>query len=162
MSWQIHPPTGVLVGFVQNCMSAVQRAKMAAVQGHGTCTWRNRGKQANNDQAGQTGCETETGQDIPCNYDWSLTEDDVIGRTNYNTEDKFCACEYGYVTSSSNGEESNCNNMMCNGYGRIKYPGDFRDALMFEGRKLQYREVAGQDLDGWVKAGTLAPVDSEY
>jgi len=128
----------------------------------GTCTWRNRGKQANNDQAGQTGCETETGQDIPCNYDWSLTEDDVIGRTNYNTEDKFCACEYGYATSSSNGEETNCNNMMCNGYGRIKYPGDFRDALMFEGRKLQYREVAGQDLDGWVKAGTMAPVDSEY
>merc|ERR1712093_97655 len=82
-------------------------------EGEGSCTWRNRGAGKNADS--DTSCETETGQDIPCDYTGSLHKEDPDFPSN-GEGSKFCACEYGFF--GKHGNDKQCNKKSCPGFGR--------------------------------------------
>jgi len=107
-------------------------------EGEGSCTWRNRGAGKNADS--DTSCETETGQDIPCDYTGSLHQEDPDFPTN-GEGSKFCACEYGFF--GKNGNDKQCNKKTCPGFGRIRYPGNELMALQFENQPIKYTKGNG-------------------
>merc|ERR1719163_1530274 len=115
----------------------------------GSCTWRNRGV-APAGGAVAANCETETGQEIACNYDDAYpaspaysdvyakvhTGDSAPARGTFRSSDVFCACEYGrFGLQDPNAGciDCACNLYMCPGYGRIMYPGNDQPALKING-----------------------------
>jgi len=95
----------------------------------GSCTWRNRG--AGKSASTATDCETETGKDIPCDYAGS---DPLAMAGVKDNSAQFCACEYGFF--GSKGGDSDCKLKTCPGYGRIRYPKNQQQALMFYNKVL--------------------------
>jgi len=112
------------------------------VEGEGSCTWRNRGQGKNDDS--DTSCETETGQDIPCDYSGSQVTN-LKGFAVNGDSSKFCACEYGFfgADDSQNTDDKKCNKKSCPGFGRIRYPGNDVQALQFERQKIAYTKDDG-------------------
>jgi hypothetical protein len=107
-------------------------------EGEGSCTWRNRGAGKTADT--NTDCETETGQDIPCDYTGSQHEENPDFPTN-GEGSKFCACEYGFF--GLGGDDKKCNAKSCPGFGRIRYPENGQMALTFENKPLMPTQVTG-------------------
>lgn len=105
--------------------------------GEGSCTWRNRG--AGKNAPSDTSCETETGQDIPCDYTGSRHVENADFPT-AGDGSKFCACEYGFF--GLNGDDKKCNMKSCPGFGRIRYPENGIQALQFE-NQVMMPEVNG-------------------
>jgi len=95
----------------------------------GSCTWRNRGAGKSAETAKD--CETETGKDIPCDYSGS---DPLSMAGPKDNAAQFCACEYGFF--GSKGGDRDCNLKTCPGYGRIRYPKNQQQALMFYNKVL--------------------------
>jgi len=102
-------------------------------EGEGGCTWRNRGAGKNAET--DTSCETETGQDIPCDYTGSRHQEDADFPT-AGDGSKFCACEYGFFGLA--GDDKKCNMKSCPGFGRIRYPENGIQALQFENEPMKH------------------------
>jgi len=108
----------------------------------GSCTWRNRG--AGKSASTAKDCETETGSDIPCNYAGS----DPMGMSGpANNAAQFCACEYGFF--GSKGGDGDCNKKTCPGYGRIRYPRNQQQALMFYNKVIFVQNSPGPRNKGY-------------
>jgi len=135
----------------------------------GSCTWRNRGMQPSGG-VDSLECETETGQDIACDYQDSYPTSpamaavtDKVGVRNpstgtFDNDSKFCACEYGRWGTS----EEKCDHKMCPGYGRILYPGNEPNggmgSLVSNGMKIG---PYGKTADQYFKLGADTPPASE-
>merc|ERR1711871_1891435 len=116
----------LVVGDKPKCAGAAFDCKNPEL---GSCTWRNRG--AGKSASTAKDCETETGSDIPCNYAGS----DPLGMAGpKDNAAQFCACEYGFF--GSKGGDRDCNLKTCPGYGRIRYPKNQQQALMFYNKVL--------------------------
>jgi len=140
----------------------------------GSCTWRNRGV-APAGGAVAANCETETGQDIACNYDNSYpdspaysdvyakvhTGDSSPARGTFRSSDVFCACEYGRFgrqDPNAGCTDCACDLYMCPGYGRIQYPGNDQPALKINGVPIgpqYYPTGSGIQVEGTYVLGNV-------